>query len=102
MPSIFSHTVSSFIFLRYCAAPLISHDMLILGDPVMGGTGTKVSRAAAGGASSRAVPHPFKVIKNLSPVMTIRGGDALFILLAIFQMSMYRRLYDKAAHELIF
>ena len=72
---LFSLTVSSFIFPRYCAAPRISHNLLILGGPVKGGTGTvphcavlssflatmgKISRAAAGGASFRAVPQPFK------------------------------------------
>ena len=36
----FSPTVSSFIFRRYGAALLISLDLLILGCPVMGGTGT--------------------------------------------------------------
>ena len=71
----FSPTVSSFIFPRYYAAPLINHDLLILGGPEMGGTGTvphcailssfiatisKVSRAAAGGVFFRAVPQPFK------------------------------------------
>ena len=75
MGPLFSPTVSSFIFLKYCAAPLISTDLLIFGGPVMEGTGTvphcavlaifvatlfKVSRAAAGGASFRAVQQPFK------------------------------------------
>ena len=75
----FSPTVSSFIFPKYCAAPLISHDLFILGDLVMGGTGNvphcavlssfvatmgKVSRAAARGASFRAVMQPFKYIKK--------------------------------------
>ena len=32
----FSPTVSSFIFPRYCAAPLNSQDLLTLGGPVMG------------------------------------------------------------------
>ena len=59
----FSPTASSFIVPRYCAAPLISQDLLIFGGPVMGDTGTvpycavlssfmatmgKVSHAAAG------------------------------------------------------
>ena len=73
--SSFSSLSHGLIFSRYCAAPLISHDLLILGSPTMGGTGTlpncavlssfvatmgKVSRAATGGASFRAVTQPFK------------------------------------------
>ena len=60
---------------NYDYAPLISHDLLILGGPVMDGTVTvphcavfsdfvatmgKVSRGVAGGASFSAVPQPFK------------------------------------------
>ena len=82
----FFPTVSSFIFPRYYAAPLTNHDLLILGGPVMGGTGIvphcailssfsalmgKVSRAAARGASFRAVAQPFKLKK------IIRGKEKL-------------------------
>ena len=70
------------IFPRYCAAPLISKDLLILGGSVMeggGGTGTvlhcavlssfvatmgKVSRAAAGGVSFRRLLQHRNPLKN--------------------------------------
>ena len=78
----FPLTVSSFIFERYYAALLFSQDLLILGGPVMNRSALrgalqfaaimdKVSRAAAGGASFRALPQLFK-LKKLSV-----GGPSL-------------------------